>query len=138
MLVYAVPTDLVSGGWLSSQPSNAATLLMYASVLVRSATALDLYDTDTNDLPTDAVKLAAMRDAACAQAAMWSTAGIDPVAGTVGRELPIQSQSADGGSVTYGDTVKAEEVEASLSRLSSTAIRILKAAGLASTRPQTW
>ncbi|WP_280389802.1 hypothetical protein [Nocardia wallacei] len=138
MLVYAVPADLVSGGWLSSQPTDAATLLMYASVLVRSATALDLYDTDTDDLPTDAAKLAAMRDATCAQAAMWSKAEIDPIAGTVGRELSIQSQSADGGSVVYGELVTSAEVEAALSRLSSTALRILKAAGLASTRPQTW
>lgn len=139
MLVYAAPDDLADG-WLTELPDNPTALLLirYASNLVREATRNDLYDTYSSGLPVDLDIAEAMRDATCAQAAMWHLAGINPAAGSVGRELAIQSQTADGGSVTYGDTIKAEEVEHSLSRLSKAALTILRNAGLASTRPWTW
>ena len=139
MLTYAVPDDLMDG-WLTEAPPAAEALrnIRFASQLVRNATRLDLYDTYPSGLPVDLDIVEAMRDATCAQAAMWVLAGVDPAAGSIGRQIGIASESADGGSVTYGDAVKREEVEASVSRLSSAALQILRNAGLASTRPWTW
>ncbi|AXK88612.1 hypothetical protein SAMN05421776_12320 [Nocardia farcinica] len=139
MLVYAAPEDLADG-WLTDLPDNttATQLIRYASQLVREATRLDLYDTYPSGLPVDLDIAEAMREATCAQAAMWHLAGINPAAGTVGRELAVASQTADGGSVAYGDTITGAEVERSLSTLSGMALRILRNAGLASTRPCTW
>ncbi len=139
VLIYAAPDDLIDGDWLTGTvPANATALLRYASILVRRATMCDHYDTDSAGLPADTVTAGAFRDATCAQAAMWSLAGINPLAGTVGRELAVASQTADGGSVTYGDAISAEEVDQALSRLNSAALLILRNAGLASTRPNTW
>lgn len=139
MLTYAEPDDLADG-WLTELPDNATAvrLIRYASQLVRSATRLDLYDVYPSGLPVDLDVAEAMRDATCAHAAMWHLAGINPAAGTVGRELSIASQTADGGSVTYADQIDATEIERSLTALSPAALRILRNAGLASTRPLTW
>jgi hypothetical protein len=139
VLVYAAPDDLADG-WLTTLPDNttATRLIRFASNLVREATRNDLYDTYPSGLPIDLDIADAMRDATCAQAAMWFLAGINPAAGSVGREIGIASQTADGGSVTYSDPITGEEVEGSLSRLSSAAIQILRNAGLASARPWTW
>ncbi|MFD3594275.1 hypothetical protein ACFWU5_16225 [Nocardia sp. NPDC058640] len=139
MLTYADPDDLADG-WLTELPDEpvAVRLIRCASQLVRAATRLDLYDAYPSGLPVDLDIAEAMRDATCAHAAMWHLAGIDPIAGTVGREIGIASQTADGGSVTYADTISAEEIERSLTTLSPAAMRILRNAGLASTRPQTW
>ncbi|MFC4128916.1 hypothetical protein [Nocardia rhizosphaerae] len=139
VLIYAVPDDLIDGAWLTgTAPTNAPILLRYASILVRRATMCDRYDTDSTGLPTDGGVAEAFRDATCAQAAMWCLAGIDPVAGSVGRELAVASQTADGGSVTYGDAVDADEIDRALSRLHSAARLILKNAGLAALGPDTW
>ncbi|MEV6219794.1 hypothetical protein [Nocardia sp. NPDC051833] len=139
VLIYAAPDDLIDGDWLTgTAPADAAILLLFASILVRRATMCDHYDTDSTGLPADTVIAEAFRDATCAQAAMWSLAGINPVAGTVGRELAVASQTADGGSVTYGDSISADEIDRALSRLHSAALLILRNAGLASTRPDTW
>ncbi|MFD6400818.1 hypothetical protein [Nocardia sp. NPDC060249] len=139
MLTYAEPDDFADG-WLTELPDNATAvrLIRYASQLVRYATRLDLYDTYPSGLPVDLDIAEAMRDATCAHAAMWHLAGIDPAAGTVGREIAIASQTADGGSVTYAGHIGLDEIERSLSALSPTALRILRNAGLASTRPITW
>ncbi len=139
MLTYAEPDDLADG-WLTELPDNttAVRLIRYASQLVRAATRLDLYDTYPSGLPVDLDIAEAMRDATCAHAAMWHLAGINPAAGTVGREIAIASQTADGGGVTYADQIDAAEIERSLSTLSPAALRILRNAGLASTRPLTW
>jgi hypothetical protein len=140
MLTYAVPDDLITGDWLdgSTAPDNAVTLIRYASLLVRRATRNDLYYTEPSGLPIDDDFAEAMRDATCCHAAMWSLAGINPAAGTVGRVIGIQSQSADGGNVTYADSVKADEIAATLDRLSEAAIDILRSVGLASSEPTTW
>lgn len=135
MLVYAVPDDLVLGQWLSSAPTDATSLIRMASALVRHATRRDLYDTEPSGLPADDDIAEAMRDATCAQAAMWSKAGIDPVAGSVGRVANVVSQTADGGSVTYGNLVTSEEITASVSTLCDVSLRILQAEGLCTTRP---
>ncbi|WP_280466066.1 hypothetical protein [Nocardia brasiliensis] len=127
-------------GWLTEQPDDdeAKLRIRYASQLVRKATRLDLYEVDPAGLPLDLDVAEAFRDATCAQVAMWFGAGIDPAAGTAGRTIGILSQSADGGSVTYADSVSAEEVMASLTGLVPVALDILRNAGLASTRPCTW
>jgi hypothetical protein len=140
VLTYAVPDDLMDGWGLAEVPTEADALrnIRFASILVRSATALDLYDTYPSGLPTDLDIAEAMRDATCAQAVLWILAGVNPAAGTVGRDVAIASQTADGGSVTYADPVTGEEVAASISCLCPGAIMLLKQAGLASTRPQTW
>lgn len=139
MLVYAAPDDLMDG-WLVDvpDPAVATRAIKFASQLVRRATACDHYEVDPAGAPTDPDVIEAMRDATCAHAAMWIEAGINPAAGSAGREIGIASQSADGGSVTYADSISAEEVTASLTRLSSTALGILRSAKLASTRPDTW
>ncbi|NKY60358.1 hypothetical protein [Nocardia flavorosea] len=139
MLVYAAPDDLMDG-WLVDVPEEPVALraIKFASALVRRATSCDHYEVDPAGSPTEPDVIEAMRDATCAHAAMWIEAGINPAAGSAGREIGIQSQSADGGSVTYGDSVSAEEVERSLNFLSPVALGILKSAGLASTRPDTW
>lgn len=140
MLTYAVPDDLITGQWLDggTAPDNAVTLIRFASNLVRRATRNDLYYTEPSGLPSDPDFAEAMRDATCCQAAMWSLAGINPAAGLVGRVIGIQSQSADGGNVTYADSIKAEEIAAALDRLSTAAMEILRSAGLASSEPSTW
>ncbi|WP_052314081.1 hypothetical protein [Nocardia thailandica] len=139
VLIYAAPDDLIDGAWLTGTvPANAALLIRFASILVRRATMCDRYDTDPTGLPADTVVAEAFRDATCAQAAMWSLAGIDPAAGSVGRELAIASQTADGGSVTYGDTITGAEIDQALNRLHTAALLILRNAGLASRSPNTW
>lgn len=139
MLVYAEPDDLMDG-WLLEPPEApvAVRAIKFASQLVRTATACDHYEVDPAGAPTEPDVIEAFRDATCAHAAMWIESGINPAAGTVGREIGIASQSADGGSVTYADSVSADEVAVSLKRLCSTALDILRSAGLASTRPDTW
>lgn len=139
MLTYAVPDDLMDG-WLVEEPETAVATraIKFASQLVRTATRCDHYEVDPAGLPTEPDVIEAMRDATCAHAAMWIEAGINPAAGTLGREIGIASQSADGGSVTYSDAITAEEVAASLKALTPTALDILRSAGLASSRPDTW
>ncbi|MFE3052365.1 hypothetical protein [Nocardia sp. NPDC059239] len=139
MLVYATPDDLMDG-WLDEPPETAEALRLIraASRLVRKATRCDLYHVDPSGLPTDPDIIEVMRDATCAHAAMWKRAGINPDAGTAGRQIAIKAQTADGGAVTYADGPSAAEISASLSRLSTQALDILREAGMASARPQTW
>ncbi|WP_063023826.1 hypothetical protein [Nocardia niwae] len=139
MLTYAVPDDLMDG-WLAEEPdaAEAERDIRYASILVRKATRLDIYEVDPAGLPTEPDVIEAMRDATCAQVAEWQEAGINPAAGSVGRVVAIKSESADGGSVTYADGPSAAEIKASLSQLCSAGLDILRNAGLASTRPCTW
>lgn len=139
MLVYADPDDLMDG-WLDEPPETAEAirLIRYASQLVRKATRCDHYEVDPAGLPVDLDIAGAMRDATCAQAAMWKTAGINPAAGTVGREVGIKSHTTDGGATTYMDGIGAEEIAKSLSGLVPAALDILRSARMASTRPDTW
>lgn len=139
MLTYAEPDDLMDG-WLPEQPDEAKARLAirYASILVRRHTACDLYEVDPAGAPTEPDIIEAFRDATCAQAAMWLQAGIDASAGTAGQAIAVKSQTADGGSVTYGDAPTAEQISKSLTSLSQTAVMILRNAGLASSRPSTW
>lgn len=138
MLVYAEPNDLLTGNWVLEVPDNATALMRQASIMVRNATRVALYDTLPSGLPEDDDIREAMRDAVCAQVTAWTEAGINPVAGAAGRTAQIASQSADGGSVTYGNLVSAEEYARASTRLCSLAIGILVDVNLISTRPLTW
>lgn len=138
MLVYAEKNDLVLGNWLRDFPDDADALIRDASSLVREATRLDRYNTLPNGLPEDDDYREAMRDAACAQVAMWVKAGIDPGAGSVGRTVGVESQSADGGTVKYTGHASAAEVDAAVNTLCAAGWRILRNAGMCSTRPTTW
>lgn len=137
MLVYAT-VDEVEAFTGEPAPSNAAKLIRTASGMVRDITRLARYDTLPNGLPEDDDLRLAMSEAVCAQVESWTVAGIDPVAGVAGREVAVQSQSADGGSVTYTNLPSAEEIRAAVSTLCDLSVSILRDAGLVSTRPLTW
>lgn len=103
LLTYATVDQLEA--WLQAPvPDNAAARIRSASILVRSATRLDYYDVDVNNMPTDATILAAFQNATCAQVAMWIGAGIDPaagLAGVIGTSGPVTSTGVLTGRVTY-------------------------------------
>lgn len=86
-------------------PPNAAALLRSASMLVRGATITAIYGADSNGIPTDGAVLSAFRDATCAQAAAWVTAGIDPAGGGVAASAPVRSKKLGSKSVEYDTSV---------------------------------
>lgn len=134
MLIYATSAQL--DDWLDGPlPANATTLLRSASLLVRGATVASVYDVDTAGLPTDPAVLTAFRDATCAQAAMWSTAGIDPAGGGVASSAPVRSKKLGSGSVDYDTSVNASVTaftakQAAARELCAEAYMILRQAGL--------
>lgn len=134
MLVYATSTQF--DGWLDGPlPVNATTLLRSASLLVRDATVASIYTVDTEGYPTDTTVRQAFTDATCAQAAMWSVAGIDPAGGGVASTAPVRSKKLGSGSVEYdtsvGGSVAAYNARQSAAReLCTEAWMILKQAGL--------
>ncbi|WP_306358693.1 MULTISPECIES: hypothetical protein [unclassified Nocardia] len=136
MLIYAVPGDLVPV-WLPEVPATADRLLRHASLLVRRATRLAIYDADTAGMPTDAAVRAAFRDAVCAQATAWSLAGIDPAAGSAGLPKLVAAQSTpEGGSVTYAVAAAADRQTRDLEMLGEEAELILAAEGLVVAAPR--
>lgn len=137
MLVYATSAEVAAYLGVPA-PDNVVALIRKASSMVRDITRVALYDTLPSGLPEDDDKRIAMSEAVCAQIEAWQASGINPVGGAAGRDVAIASQSADGGSVTYGNLVTAEEVEKASNRLCGMAVQILRDAGLVSTRPLTW
>lgn len=129
MRLYATPDDLVPD-WLDAAPQNAARLIRAASVKVEHATRMARYAVDADGLPTEPAVKGAMRDAVCHQVAVWATAELDPNAGTAGQNLYVQSQTVDGGSVTFGGHVPVEERTAAATRLDGGTLEILSNAGL--------
>lgn len=130
MLIYATPEDLET--WTgTAAPDNAPLLLRSASILIRSATRVAFYDIDTLGFPTSTPVLAAMRDAACAQAAAWNTLGLDPTAGPAGVGGVVASSGIGGANVTYAvPPAQAADRAASLTTLVPEAAQILIDAGL--------
>lgn len=134
MLIYATAAELIT--WLGGPaPANATTLLRSASLLVRGATVASIYGTDTAGLPTDATVRQAFKDATCAQAAMWSAAGIDPAGGGVASSAPVRSKKLGSGSVDYDTSVNASVTaftakQAATTSLCAEAWLLLKQAGL--------
>ena len=134
-LVYANTTDY--GTWTgSASPANVTQLLRSASILVRDATQADFYDIDPNtNLPTDATILQAFKDATCAHAAAWATMGVDPLTGGVSQPSVASSKGIGTARVAYADAQMAAEAKAaSLEFLVPEAQRILRDAGLMSTK----
>lgn len=138
-LIYAAPTDLAT--WTNATaPANATQLLRRASSLVRKHTATLFYATDTGGLPTDAVVLQAFKDATCAQAAMWTAAGIDPAGGGVAPITPLRSKRIGSAALDY-DTSSTSSVTAYTARtaaaltLCEESVDILQQAGLNLTQP---
>ena len=138
MLVYAEPNDLLTGNWVLEVPDNTPRLIERASVLVRRATRVAVYNTQPSGLPEDDDLREALQKATLAQVTMWTKAGIDPDAGIAGQPVAVQSQSADGGSVTYTNIPSAEEIRRAVNTLCPAAMDYLEDAGLVSTRPRTW
>lgn len=129
MRLYATPTDLVPD-WLDELPGNAARLIRAASTKVEHATRMAHYAVDDDGYPTQPAVKNAMRDAVCQQVTAWSMSELDPNAGTAGQALYVQSQTVDGGSVTFGGHVSVEERTAAATGLGSEAMEILANAGL--------
>lgn len=129
MRLYATPDDLVPD-WLDTVPTNAKRLIRAASVKVEHATRMARYAVDDDGYPTEPAVEGAMRNAVCHQVTVWTTAELDPNAGTAGQNLYVQSQSVDGGSVTFGGHVSVEERTAAATGLDAGTLEILSNAGL--------
>lgn len=135
-LVYAKSDDLKTWMGVDAAPANADALLRSASRLVTRAIRGALFDTDTTGLPTGAVQLQATNDAACAQAAAWSSNSIDPLKGGLPQDRVVQKSLGDA-SVRYSDFADNEQARHDLASgkvLTAEAWSILEEAGLTSSR----
>lgn len=135
MIVYATADDLLEG-WLGEAPADAAMLLRQASLLVGDATRFDEYDVDDDEMPTNAKIRAALRDATCQQVASWKAAKVNPLAGVVGQDRLISSQSVDGASVSYTNLATRDDVVRATSELCAASRMILQQSGLGSRTPR--
>lgn len=134
VLLYATSTDLQA--WTgNAAPSNAATLLRSASLLVREATRNCWYAVDTTtSMPTDATTLQAFNDATCAQCSFWIANSIDPQAILAPPSI-LNSKSIGSARLGY-DTAGAGSVQAYQQRVAAAktlcdeAYRILSDANL--------
>lgn len=117
-------------------PENADRLLVKATRRIDLLTIAAVYDTDDDDLPTDATVAAAFRDATCAQVAWWDERG-----DTTGNDT-----SAEWGDVMIGKVRLSRRVSqgaggdatARPQRYAPEAVEILRVAGLLPTFPQVY
>ncbi len=73
-MAYATLADLAN--WLNAPPvSGDDRLLQRASELLDAALVATRYTVDGSGNPTDAINIAALRDAACAQVESWKATG---------------------------------------------------------------
>lgn len=123
-------------GWSGGvAPDNITALLRSASILVRNATRLDLYDVDVAGKPSDTDVAAAFSDATCEHALYWQLNEIDPAAGSSSVAGAVTGSTIDGATVTFDATAAQQssaDRAASLTGLCSNALAILRNAGLAS------
>lgn len=131
MRTYADASD-VSAWTGQPEPDGVTQLVRSASVLVESACRADLYDTDPAGLPVDPDVVEAMRDAVCAQVALWVSAGIDPVAGAAGVEASVTSSRILDGQVSFDGATTDRTKRSAARMLCREAYLILRNAGLAS------
>lgn len=98
MPVYATPDDLAA--WVDPVPADAVSRLRAAAAQVLYATRAAVYEVDVDGLPTSVELKTAMRDATCAQVALWAQLGITPGAAPsqAGR---VVSKSQGGRSVSF-------------------------------------
>lgn len=101
VLVYAADADLTTWITPTPLPANSATLLRSASLLIHSFTMTALYGVDDAGKPSDTTILQAFKDATCAQASAWLTAGIDPVGGGITTSAPVRSKRIGSAGVDY-------------------------------------
>jgi len=130
MLIYATSAELTT--WGVTPPANATTLLRSASILVRRATMTAIYDVDAaTSLPTDADKVAALRDATCSQVGTWLALAIDPATGgAAGAGKVVSAKSLGSGTITYAVTEVAQALADAATSLCQEALLILADAGL--------
>jgi hypothetical protein len=121
---YATTSDLTA--WLAptAAPSTAVHLLRSASIRVALACQRNPYA----DSPSMA-DAAPLRDATCAQAAVWAVSGIDP--SDVGvAEAAVKRAALLTGSIEYDTSAQAKAREEAICGLAPEAVAILTAAGL--------
>ncbi len=112
MPVYAQPADLDEWMAPTAAPDNATALLRSASYRVADATKTAVYDIGTNGLPADVDLRDALRDATCAQVAVWAALGNTPGLGGLDTKAAVRSKQV--GSMSIGiDTSVASSVTAS-------------------------
>jgi len=130
MMIYATSAELTT--WGVTPPTNADALLRSASILVHRATMTAVYDVDpATSLPTDADKVAALRDATCSQVGTWIALAIDPATGgAAAAGKVVSAKSIGSGSITYAVTDAARALADAATSLSSEALLILADAGL--------
>lgn len=129
MRVYAETADLPSAV-ATALGADAEVYLQHASILVEDATLADYYEVDDDGYPTEDPIATAFREATVAQVSYWQRAKVNPVGGVLAQTPEVTSQSADGGSVSYGALRTSEALEAALSGLCPAAAAILRQARL--------
>jgi hypothetical protein len=131
MIVHATVDDLAAEPW-GVTADNASVLLRAASRLVDGATVTAVYAVDADGRAIDADVLAALRDATCAQAAVWAALGIDPVKGAAddAARTPVRV-SLGTGTVEYERAAGAASAKTeAATTLTAEAVAILRSAGL--------
>lgn len=127
--VYATTADYAS--YLrAAPPAGARRALREASGLVDELLLTAFYAVDADDLPTDAVVAAAMRDATCAQADYMRAAG-----DRYGIGAAVQYGNVSIGSVSLGRASAAAGSGGGAGRYSPRALSILRQAGLTAQGP---
>ena len=135
MLVYATSSDLAAWTSPTPAPSNAASLLRSASILIREATLTITYPVDANGAPTDPAMIRAFNDATCSQAAHWAGANIDPTSYGIPQAGILREKAIGSARLGY-DTAGASSVTitqakmAAATSLCAEAVMILQQAGL--------
>jgi hypothetical protein len=120
---YATVSDLADS-WVDDVPDNAVRLLRSASLRVAQACQRNPYA----DVPAGA-EAAALRDATCAQAAVWITSGIDPADLGV-TDAAVKSTSILDAKVDYDTAAQAKARADAVAGLTAEAVDILTVAGL--------
>lgn len=125
---------------IEDPPANIEEYVEKASTLVEAACMNDLYDVDTDGLPTDPLVLAAMIRAALVHIKWWISNQVDPSLGVGGISVFNIAESSIGGASIKGNSALAAQQDAarveSLTCLGSESMRILRLSGLATAAVQ--
>lgn len=143
-MIYATPTELAlyidPDATNPTPPPLATVLLRTAAALVQRAIAAAVYTVDADELPTDPILRAAVKNATCEQASAWSINDIDPRKGAAGLKPIVTTKALDGVSVGYGQSAPIQQALVELAAgdsLTSAAWLYLSNAGLISNRAST-
>lgn len=138
MLVYATEDDWKKWKPNTEAPENIGSLLRSASMAVRDATSLDVYETDDTGQPIDPDKAQAMKDATLIQATALNALKIDESLGGVITPTTTSSKSIKGASVSYAATEIQTALDGRMQAAQSLvpdAIQALRLAGLGGNAP---